>query len=239
MTAYDRESLVSRIHIEKAIEGIDPEEAYRVVPIRDALIESSNREKRNLILSQLKKGIQSNYRTIKVAEMDEDSETVHYVSAVKMEVYNKLYKEVTEGYKLYNENPKNMDVKEKLLNNLSEFIHSGLLQKVERNLYIKKFCDLFQGEDKFYYQDAYNDYIGFLCEMEHDDLLEMELTKDCSLLWNYKTYKQLLNYYYKKGNQKNFYWTLDMLCQSKIVLDQEGIQMIRYWKTGEHTHAIT
>lgn len=84
---YDRESLVKRFDIEKSQERPYLEEELNVVPIEDAMVISNNTEKRTLLLNQLKKDMLNSYRSLLVAENDEDSESAHYVAAAKMEVY--------------------------------------------------------------------------------------------------------------------------------------------------------
>lgn len=235
---YDRDSLVNRIHIDKAVEELDLQEAYSVVPVQDVLLHGNNHEKRKLLLNQLKKGIDSSYQIIRSAEADSDSESVHYVSAARMELYNKWYQKLDKARNRYEENIENEVAKAELFSCLSTFISSNLLQNAEKTLYMEQFCSLFADNDRTQYVEAYNDYLVFLCELNEKDGLYNEINEDHSKIWTYETYKRILNYLYEMGEKERFYGVVTYLRNSKLVLDNEGIQLIRYWQTGGQEHAV-
>ena len=207
---YDRASLVNRIPVEESIEQINLEEAFRVVPLQDALTEGSDAEKRHLLLERLKKDMNHSYEMIKDAKDDSDSESVHYVSSVRMELYNKYYLELEMAHKAFEETndveftgDKNK-IKENLFHVLSEFIHSDLLQEIEKKIYMEEFCELFVGADKNLFEEAYNDYLLFLCNLEYEKKILLELDEKNTEYWTYEAYNQLLDYFYRKKRKDEF-----------------------------------
>ena len=84
---YDRENLVKRYEIHRMEKAPEVERELDVIPVEDAMAVGSLREKRGLLLDQLKKDMQSNYKYILPASADSDSESAHYVAAGRMEVY--------------------------------------------------------------------------------------------------------------------------------------------------------
>lgn len=234
---YDRDSLVNRIPVDKTVEQVDLEEAFRLAPIQDVLIEGSDMEKRQLLLNRLKKDMNSSYETIKEAKNDSDSESVHYVSSVRMELYNKNYTELESAREAYR-NQNGEDEKRNLLKILSDFIHSDLLQEIEQKMYMEEFCNLFKDSNKKNFVEAYNDYIRFLCDMKYDKDVHLELKKGNVEYWNYETYNQLLNYFYDEKEKNNFYWVMKELKNSKLLLDQRGINLIRFWQEGGSVDVI-
>lgn len=235
---YDRDSLVSRIHVDKTVEKLDMESAFGVVPLQDVLLQGSNKEKRRLLLNQVKRGIDKSYHTIKVAGEDTDSESVHYVSAVRMELYHKYYQRMEKARKEWESGIDNQQSKEKLLDALSQFIKSDLLQTMEKTLYMKEFCELFPVEEKNQYVKSYNDFLCFCCELKRDEQIIAELSEENTPLWEYRTYKEILNYFYEKEEKEHFYWVMNQLSKSDLVLDNEGVQMIRYWQGGNENIVI-
>lgn len=241
---YDRASLVNRIPVEESIEQINLEEAFRVVPLQDVLAEGSDTEKRQLLLERLKKDMNHSYEMIKDAKDDSDSESVHYVSSVRMELYNKYYSELEMARKDFEkindeEFTDNRDeIKTNFFSVLSEFIHSDLLQEIEKKIYMEEFCKLFVGVDKNLFKKAYNDYMLFLCNLDYEKEILQELDEKNTEYWTYEIYNQLLDYSYRKKRKDDFYWIMENLKKSNILLDQRGIELIRYWQEGGKDNVI-
>ncbi len=238
---YDRDSLVNRIPVERTVEQADLEDAFRVAPIQDVLVAGNDMEKRQILLSRLKKNIDESYDSIKVAKDDEDSESVHYVSSVRMELYKKYYTELDSARKLYEENKTQTDsqmAKEKLLHVLNAFIRSDLLQKVEMDIFMDEYCERFQDMNRHKYPDAYNNYVYFLCVLRREEEIHMELIEENAAIWEYETYNQLLSFYYNKNEKEAFFWIMKQLRKSKLLLDQKGMELVRFWKEEDANHVI-
>ena len=237
-TGYDRESLVGRHQVERAAQKLDEKLAFDVVPVQDALTWGSNHEKRRLLLEQMKQGIDTRYQTIKQAGSDSDSESVHYVSAAKMELYNRHYEELAAAQRAWDEQPEDPERKQRLLGVLRHFLDSDLLQQVETELYLTRYCDLFDPEDEGNEPENYRAYLDYCCRLGLRDQIDAQLKKEKSALWDFETFKTLLRYFYDQKDSQRFYLVLQWLKESSLVLDQEGIELITNWQEGRVKDAV-
>lgn len=138
---YDRESLVARDQLNNAEVIPRSQEELNVVPIADAMAASTSYAKRNLILDQMKKDLYRNYQELIPASADSDSETAHYVSALRMEVYTLLQKEVTDSYEQWQDSQTGEELAG-VLDKLADLINSGLLSSYEMERQSHRFCSL-------------------------------------------------------------------------------------------------
>lgn len=238
---YDRDSLVNRIPVERTVEQTDLEAAFRVAPIQDVLVAGNDMEKRQILLSRLKKNMDESYDSIKVARDDADSESVHYVSSVRMELYKKYYAELEAARTLYIEKKMSEDqetAKESLLRILNEFIRSDLLQKVEMDIFMEEYCERFQDMNRQKYPNAYNNYVYFLCVLYRETEIRLELKEENASLWGYETYNRLLSYFYNENEKETFYWIMKKLRSSRLLLDQKGMELVRFWKEEDTNHVV-
>ena len=125
--SYDRESLVKRLEVQHEREMPEIEKELNIVPIEDAMVVSSNQEKRKLLLDQLKRDLFKNYRTVMAAGADSDSESAHYVAAAKMEVYRRNQSTVLAARRSWDKEYENDEKRESYLSELKNHISSGLL----------------------------------------------------------------------------------------------------------------
>ena len=135
MGYYDRENLVKRLEIEQ--ERVMPavEKELNVIPIEDAMVISSNVEKRALLLEQLKKDINANYKVILPAGSDSDSESAHYVAAARMEVYRRKQVILAAKKKEWEKERDNPDKLKAYLNEIEDALDSNRLADKEEDIY--------------------------------------------------------------------------------------------------------
>lgn len=112
-----------------------------MVPVADAMAASSSQAKRQLILSQMKRDLYKNYQELIPASSDEDSETAHYVSALRMEIYSGLQKEVSVSYEAWQNSQTGEDLI-RVLEHLGGLVSSGLLSEYEKERQSLRFCAL-------------------------------------------------------------------------------------------------
>ncbi|MBQ4529714.1 MAG: tripartite tricarboxylate transporter TctB family protein [Lachnospiraceae bacterium] len=231
--SYDRESLVRRFDIEQAQAVPVVEKELNVIPIEDAMAVSNNKEKRSLLLEQLKKDIHTNYKVVLPAGGDNDSESAHYVAAAKMEVYRKKYAELSEVQKELEKEPKNMKILQKYLKELESYIGSELLAEKEAEVYKAEYCEKLEQaakvKDNGMTAEEYSCYIVYLIELKKYKEAETFWGKCEESKKNEAAYWKVLEMYYNMGEKQKFYKCLDSLESSQIKLSPEGLKMLRYW----------
>lgn len=231
----DREAVLTHaFEIERQPEHPDVREALNLVPVEDAMAVSGNAEKRALLLAQLKKDLKENYRVLLAAAQDEDSETVHYVSAAKMEIYRLQQTRWLECRRDYERDPEDPEIYHEACDALLEMLSSGVLSKREQSAYRKRLCALVQGQiDSRESEVSMEEYEGYL-----DALIELGQYAQAELLWqghsdrlqSEAAYHDMLKMFYQMGERKEFESVLDELRKNRQVrLSPRGLERVRYW----------
>lgn len=231
--SYDRETLVKRLDVKQ--ESIMPavEKELNIIPVEDAMAVSSNSEKRNLLLEQLKKDISENYKTVLVAGSDSDSESAHYVAAARMEVYRRKQSQLSVIRKEW-ENDK--DNHEKLLcylKELADYIESELLADKEADIYKSEYCRIVedcQGKEGLLSEREYSHYLSYLIGLKQHGKAEQFWEQIPEASKNESAYVAMMKMYHGNGDKDMFYKCLDELSKSEIKLSSDGLKMLRYWQ---------
>ena len=232
-SSYDRESFVKRYNIEREQTMPEVEKELDVVPVEDAMAISSNEEKRALLLEQLKKDLQSNYKVVLSAGSDGDSESAHYVAAAKMEVYRRKHAQLQSWKKKVKEEPGNAKILKRYLKELEEFIESELLAEREAQLYKVQYCEEFKklegmGENGLT-KEEYGCYLTYLVDLKQYEKAQT-FWKNCNQSEKNETaYRKILQMYYEMRDEQKFYQCLDSLQTSGIKLSLEGRKLLHYW----------
>lgn len=231
--SYDRESLVKRFAIERAEAMPVVGKELNVIPIKDAMAVSSNKEKRELLLEQLKKDIHTNYKVVLPAGSDSDSESAHYVAAAKMEVYRKKHGELSKAKKELEKQPESTEILRKYLKELQQYIASELLAEKEAEVYKAEYCQRMEQaenmEDNGMTAEEYSCYLIYLVELKRYKEAERFWRKHKQDEKNEASYWKMLQMYYEMGEKQKFYQCLDSLEESPIKLSPEGLKLLRYW----------
>ena len=216
--SYDRDSLVKRYDIEGSQSAPDVVRELDVIPVEDAMAVSSKKEKRELLLEQLKKDLYSNYRSILPATSDEDSETAHYVAAAKMQVHQQMHSEILELQKKVQEQEFTIEACKLYLAKLTRYISSKLLEKKETIIYKYEYCD--------YFNRLLNSTNGTLEKQEEAETFWTECADE---LREETSYRKMLEMYYSQKQKEKFYACLHELEKSDIELSADGLMMLRFW----------
>lgn len=231
----DREAVLTHaFEMERVPEHPDVSEELDVVPVEDALAVGGNAEKRNLLINQLKKDLNDNYKIILAAEGDEDSESAHYAAAAKMEVYRiaqARWLECRRDYEKYPENPVKFHL---ACDAVRDVLTSGVFSSREMNAFRKRLCRLIER------QITINE--NEISQIELEDFLrafaDLDKPRDAERVWNkYKdklmsenTYHIMLKMYYDEGNRQKFEEILaDLRKNRQIRLSTDGLERLRYW----------
>ena len=233
----DREAiLIHAFEIDLQPEHPDVREALNVVPVEDAMAVSENKEKRALLLKQLKKDLTENYRVLLAAERDEDSESTHYAAVAKTEIYRLHQTRWLECRRDYAENPGNPEKYHAACQVLSEMLASGILSTREQQAYQKRLCDLVQrqigaGEGEVSPKE-YEDYLSALVELGRGGDAERLWQEHADRMRSEAAYQSMLKLFYRTGERRKFKSLLNDLCRNKqIRLSPKGLEQLRYWKS--------
>lgn len=231
----DREAVLTHaFEIERQPEHPDVREALSVAPVEDAMAVSGNAEKRTLLLMQLKKDLEKNYKILLAAEQDEDSESAHYVAAAKMEIYRLHQTRWLECRRDYEQDPDSPEKYHAACTVLIEMLESGVLSLREQNAYRKRLCDLVQRqinvEENGVSPGEYEKYLS--------SLVDLGRYADAELLWqghadrmrSEAAYQDMLKMFYQAGERQKFENILEDLRKNKQVrLSPGGLEQLRYW----------
>ena len=235
---YDRTSLVQRNRIEQMAEHPNMEEELGVVPVEDAMSIAENKEKRELLLRQLKKNMHENYRALLAAENDEDSESVHYVAAAKMEIYRSLHQNWLDCFRDYEEDPADIQVSRNVYEALRKLIDSQVLSDREQAMYQKKYCSLIEAQEQAgegMIQDRdYEEYLLYLMELGRYEQARQLWENKRDRLRSEKSYMRMMEMFYQRQDEERFRECLAQLREDKQVrLTAQGMEKLRYWMQKE------
>ncbi len=231
----DREAVLTHaFEIERQPEHPDMEEALNVVPVEDAMAVSGNAEKRALLLDQLKRDLQENYKVLLVAGQDEDSESAHYVAAAKMEIYRLQQARWLECRRDLEENPDDPECFHRACDVLEEMLESGVLSEREEGAYRKRLCALIEerivADETMISQHEYEEYLDALVELGECRQAERLWASHADRMRSERSYQTMLRMFYQEGNLQRFEEVLDDLRQNRQVrLSPQGLEQLRYW----------
>lgn len=230
--SYDRASLVQRFQIDRMAEHPNVREELGVVPVEDAMAVSGSTEKRALLLRQLKKDSNENYKVLLAAENDEDSESVHYVAAAKMEAYRIQQQNWMECSQAYGENPQDPEKFHRACAALEAMIGGSVLSPMEQRMYKKKYCSMVQawgneGTDP----KEYETYLAYLVELEEYEAAEQFWAQHRDQVKSEAAYLKMMELFHQKED-----WAGLRDCVAQLQADREvrlsarGLEQLRYWR---------
>ena len=232
----DREAiLIHAFEVDLQPEHPDVREALNVAPVEDAMAVSGNKEKRALLLKQLKKDLTENYRVLLAAERDKDSESAHYAAVAKTEIYRLHQTRWLECRRDCAEDPGNPEKYHTACGVLSEMLASGILSAREQSAYQKRLCDLVQGqidkEESEVSPKEYEDYLSALAELGRSEDAERLWREHADRMRSENAYHSMLKLFYQTGERRKFEDILNDLCQNRQVrLSPKGLEQLRYWR---------
>lgn len=231
----DREAILIRaFDVELQPEHPDVREALNVVPVEDAMAISGNAEKRALLLGQLKKDLNENYRILLAAEQDRDSESAHYAAVAKMEIYRLHQTRWLECRRDYEQDPADPERYHTACTVLAEMLSSGVLSAREQSAYHRRLCDLVRrqldaGESEVTLAE-YEEFLGSLVELGRYAEAERLWQNHADRMRSETAYNLMLKMFYQTGDRQKFRQMLDDLCRNKQVrLSPKGLEQLRYW----------
>lgn len=230
-TTFNREIFVKKEQVDQIQKLPDVNKELNIIPIEDAMAVGSNGEKRDLLLAQMKKGMEVNYKVILPAGVD--SESAHYVATARMEINRQKHGKLMELQRIVKKNPTDITALHAYLNELAEYVEIGVLEAKEADIYREEYCTYFM---KLHRLDT--DGISATEIARYlQSLIFINETEEAEDLWkvcpedkrNEVSYKVMLNMYYDKRDKAKFFKCLKELEESEVSLSPEGLMLLRFW----------
>ncbi|GEL04577.1 hypothetical protein [Rummeliibacillus stabekisii] len=216
-------------------ESVKREKELNVIPIKEALVINDFTTRRKLMLDVLKKDTMQYIDVIKMAVLNEDSETSHFAVAAVMEVKRKLSLSLQRFSVEFEKNQQDTTVARSYAQVVKEYMASGFLDdqtlKKYKYIYIQAVGILIehgQGETEIYEEKM-------SVEMELHEYQEAEKT-GLQYLEAYplqeEPYLFLMEYYYRTKSKMKMQEILDELMNSTIQFSNRALTVVRYWSGG-------
>lgn len=216
-------------------ESVKREKELNVIPIKEALVINDFTTRRKLMLDVLKKDTMQYIDVIKMAVLNEDSETSHFAVAAVMEVKRKLSLSLQRFSVEFEKNQQDTTVARSYAQVVKEYMASGFLDdqtlKKYKYIYIQAVGILIehgQGEPEIYEEKM-------RVEMELHEYQEAEKTGLQYLEaypLNEEPYLFLMEYYYRTKSKMKMQEILDELMNSTIQFSNRALTVVRYWSGG-------
>lgn len=229
--AYNRAALIKDSPVVKVQKKPDMGKELDIIPIEEAMAVSSNVEKRELLLEQLKKGVDQNYKVILPA--GEDSEAAYYVAAAKMEVLRQKREKVENLQVAVKDKGADLAAMHAYLSGLKEYLETGILEEKEAVLYREEYCAYFMKLRKADIAEITEEEVTYYL----DSLIFFGDEEEAENVWKIcpedkkseAGYRLILNMYYNSKDQRKFFRCLKELEDSEIPLSTEGLMLLRFW----------
>lgn len=216
-------------------ESVKREKELNVIPIKEALVINDFATRRKLMLDVLKKDTMQYIDVIKMAVLNEDSETSHFAVAAVMEVKRKLSLSLQRFSVEFEKNQQDTTVARSYAQVVKEYMASGFLDdqtlKKYKYIYIQAVGILIehgQGEPEIYEEKM-------SVEMELHEYQEAEKT-GLQYLEAYPLHEEpylfLMEYYYRTKSKMKMQEILDELMNSTIQFSNRALTVVRYWSGG-------
>lgn len=216
-------------------DSVKREKELNVIPIKEALVINDFATRRKLMLDVLKKDTMQYIDVIKMAVLNEDSETSHFAVAAVMEVKRKLSLSLQRFSVEFEKNQQDTTVARSYAQVVKEYMASGFLDdqtlKKYKYIYIQAVGILIehgQGEPEIYEEKM-------SVEMELHEYQEAEKT-GLQYLEAYPLHEEpylfLMEYYYRTKSKMKMQEILDELMNSTIQFSNRALTVVRYWSGG-------
>lgn len=216
-------------------EKIEREKELNIIPIEEALVISEYATRRKMMLDLLKKNAMQYIDVIKMAVLNDDTETSHFAVAGLMEVKRKLSLSLQTFSVEFEKNPKDLTIAKNYAQVLKEYMKSGFLdgQTLQKYKYtyiqvLEKIIENGGGEPHTFKEKI-------KVEMELYEYTNAEKT-GLQFLHEYSNiedpYICMLNLYFITKSKSKMQEILDELRNSTIKFSNRTLTIVRYWTGG-------
>ncbi|MBO2536274.1 hypothetical protein [Rummeliibacillus suwonensis] len=217
-------------------ETIEREKELNIIPIEEALVMSDFTTRRKVMLDVLKKDAMQYIDVIKMAVLNDDSETAHFAVAAVMEVKRKLSLSLQTFSVEFEKDSYHSMIARSYAQVLREYMKSGFLDEKTLKKYKYTYIQVLEQ----LIDNGEGDQITFEEKMK----VEMELHEYANAEKTGLQYLQyfpgieepyicLLDYYYTTKSKISMQRVLDELMNSTIQFSNRALTIVRYWSGGQ------
>lgn len=216
-------------------EKIEREKELNIIPIEEALIVSDYASRRKAMLDVLKKDAIQYMDVIKMAVLNEDTETSHFAVTAVLEVKRKLTLSMQTFSVEFEKNPQDLDIAKSYAQVLKEYMRSGFLDELTLRKFkytyihvLKKMIDSNNGDPL-----TFEEKIRVELELHEYNAAEETGLKYLQKYPNIEnSYISLLNVYYETKSKRKMEQILEELMSSTIKFSNRALTIVRYWTGG-------
>lgn len=216
-------------------EIVEKEKELNIIPIEEALVVSDYTTRRNVMLDVLKKDAIQYMDVIKMAILNDDTETSHFAVSAVIEVKRKLLLALQTFSVEFEKNPKDIAIASSYAQVLKEYMSSGFLDqqtvKKYKYAYIQVLGQLVKNSSK----EASTFEEKMKVEIELQEFAAAEKTglqylEEFSNLED--PYICMMNYYFSMHSKKKMQQVIDELMNSSVQFSNRALTIVRYWTGG-------
>lgn len=204
-----------------------------VIPVEEALAVSDEKNLRMAMMNIIKGDLQESLSSVALVLNSDDSESAHYAASILSDKLNEFRMDVHKLYrKMKDEDSESTECEEALIVYMNDFLKQKVFMKVEQNHFVRM---MEEAMESLYEKDVTKvlaEWYESLCLLllENRDFGRMD--KWCQRLEEQYpdelcTYTCRLKMYFTIKNREAFFYTLNTLKKSNIVIDSETLEMIR------------
>lgn len=208
--------------------------ALNKVPVEEALIISSNKDTRKLLLDILKDDTGEYIASIYNATDHKDSEVAHYAASAITDIMAKFKQKEKVLRALYLKNEENEEVIDSYWSYVEEFLETKILPDVEKERYVEILADIMMNLEKNMPHKATGEryFALVILYISLENMTQagywMQRALD-SRPEDLASYKAGLRFYYASSNGPKLLNLMRELMASSIRLDRETLEFIRFY----------
>lgn len=231
--SVDLEDVVFSKERIKARLKADEERERDIVPLEEALAVSDKKSVRMLMLNVIRGNVKESLETIMTALDSEDSETSHYAASVLRDELNEFRSNIQKMYSEIKEEEDNeTGCEEMLIDYMDMIFGQKIFDQMEQRRFIMMMDEagesLYTKNAARFTPERYESICLQLLELKEFEKVQKWCTR---LQEQYPdelpAYTCRLKLYFTMNDREQFFKVLDELKQSRIVIDQETLELIR------------
>lgn len=213
----------------------DVERDINLVPMQEALLVGDVGRRRKLLLDVLKRDVRNSLGAIAIALSNPDTETSHYAASVIMDVLSEFRGNVQNMLTKLKKDPGNFELASLLLDYISRILDQKVLSQVEQRAYTYTLSEvgemMFRSAPQQMTGRQFRQLMNALTEIQDYPLGErwarraMEYRAD-----QLDSYVGCLKLYLTYRDRDSFFYCLNQLKKSGVVVDKETMELIRMFE---------
>ncbi|MEG1742748.1 MAG: hypothetical protein RR246_01115 [Clostridia bacterium] len=230
------------VNDEKMLFKSDIKREQNNVSVRDVLTINDAQTKRDAILNIFRTDSEKFITELKIALNDPDTEVSHYASSALTEIKRKYENAHISLSAKMEETPDDFDIKISFVTLMNSYISYDIVDRNNKNKYMRSFCNVAEEllnegcfESKGVKGEIYKSLLMYRQKLGEVEKAVQDGKEYLAKNESESSYFALLELYYTIGDKENFFITANLLRESKVVISQSNINVLRFFMGGEGT----